>query len=118
MDTALHRERTDRYRHKLSYPAPTAELPDGVMVRDGGEPGLFIGGRVRAWSFQGYGAPAPADPAARVEVLTPPSIVAAITAGYRPLVHPSALASSPPVGLSPAQVEARVRLHTAEGGID
>jgi hypothetical protein len=117
MDTALHRERTDRYRRKLSYPAPAAELPDGVMVRNGGEPGLLIGGRVRPWSFHGYGAPDPAGPAARVEVLTPPSIVAAIMAGYRPLVHPSATANSPPAGLSPAQAEARVRVHVTEGGI-
>ena len=117
MDTALHRERTDRSRRKLSYLAPAAELPDGVMIRAGGEPGLLIGGRVRPWSFQGYGAPAPADPADRVEVLTPPSIVAAIAAGYRPLVHPSALASSRPAGLSPAQEGARVRTHVIGSGI-
>jgi hypothetical protein len=111
MDTALHPERTDRSRRKLSYLAPAAELPDGVMVRDGNQPGLLTGGQVRPWSFRGYGAPAPADPAGRVEVLTPPSIVAAIMAGYRPLVHPSALNSTPPAGLSLAGTEARVRIH-------
>ena len=105
MDTVLHRERTDRSRRKLSYLAPAADLPDGVMVRDRGAPGLLIGGRVRPWSFRGYGAPVPAGPAGRVEVLTPPSIVAAITAGYRPLVHPSALAGSP----RPACAAAAVR---------
>src|SRR5215468_1906428 len=63
MDTALHRERTDRSRRKLSYLAPAAELPDGVMIRIAGEPGLLAGGRMRPWSFRGYGAPAPADPA-------------------------------------------------------
>src|SRR5215470_6646161 len=97
MDAALHAERTDRYRRKLSYRAQAAELPDGVMVRIGGEPGLLIGGQACPWSFRGYGAP-PASPSpftagpGEVEVLTPPSIVAAITAGYRPLVHHSALA--------------------------
>jgi hypothetical protein len=111
MDKALHRERTDRSGRKLTYPAPAAELPDGVMIRAGGGPGLLIGGRVRPWSFRGYGAPAPVDPAGRVEVLTPPSIVATITAGYRPLVHPSALAGSALAGLSPAQAGARVRTH-------
>jgi len=105
MDTVLHRERTDRSRRKLSYLAPAADLPDGVMVRDRGAPGLLIAGRVRPWSFRGYGAPVPAGPAGRVEVLTPPSIVAAITAGYRPLVHPSALAGSP----RPARAAAAVR---------
>ena len=116
MDTALHRERTDPSRRKLTYPAPAAELPDGVMIRAGGEPGLLIGGRVRPWSFHGYGAPAPADHADRVEVLTPPSIVAAITAGYRPLVHPSALARSAPAGLSPARAGASVRIHVTGAG--
>jgi hypothetical protein len=111
MDKALHRERTDRSRRKRTYPAPAAALPDGVMIRAGGGPGLLIGARVRPWSFRGYGAPAPAGPAGRVEVLTPPSIVAAITAGYRPLVHPSALAGSAPAGLSSAQAGARVRTH-------
>jgi len=116
MDTALHRERTDRSRRKLSYLTPAAELPDGVMIRAGGGPGLLTGGRVRPWSFHGYGAPAPADPDGRVEVLTPPSIVAAITAGYRPLVHPSALVSPPPSGLSPALAGAGVRTHVTGGG--
>jgi hypothetical protein len=117
MDTALHRERTDRSRRKLTYLVPAAELPDGVMIRARGEPGLLIGGGMRPWSFHGYGAPAPADPAGRAEVLTPPSIVAAITAGYRPLVHPSALASSAQAGLSPAQAGAHVRTHVTGGGI-
>jgi hypothetical protein len=117
MDTALHRERIDRSRRKLSYLASAAELPDGVMIRAGGEPGLLIGGRVRPWSFHGYGVPAPADPAGWVEVLTPPSIVAAITAGYRPLVHPSALAGSALAGLAAAQAGARVRTHVTGGGI-
>ena len=97
MDAALHAERTDRSRRKLSYSAHVAELPDGAMVRLGREPGLLIGGRVHPWSFRGYGAPAPAE--AEVEVLTPPSIVAAITAGYQPLVHHSALAGARPPGI-------------------
>jgi hypothetical protein len=106
MDAALHRERTDRSRRKLSYPANIADLPDGVMVRIDGEPGLLIGGQVHSWSFRGYGAPpAPASPftagPGEVEVLTPPSIVAAITAGYQPLVHYSALANGPPPGVRP-----------------
>ena len=99
MDAALHAERTDRSRRKLSYRTHVAELPDGVMVRLGGEPGLLLGGRVHPWSFRGYGAPVQAGPAGPVEVLTPPSIVAAITAGYQPLVHHSALAGDQPPGV-------------------
>jgi hypothetical protein len=74
------------------------------MVRLAGQPGLLVNGQVRPWSFRGYGAPAQARTAGPVEVLTPPSIVAAITAGYQPLVHPSALA-----GLQPAEAP-RVRV--------
>ena len=94
MDAALHAERTDRSRGKRTYRTPVADLPDGVMVRLDGEPGLLLGGQVHPWSFRGYGAPGPAAPPhqGEVEVLTPPSIVAAITAGYQPQVHPSALA--------------------------
>src|SRR5215831_3341931 len=48
--------------------ANVADLPDGVMVRLGREPGLLIGGRVHPWSFRGYGAPAPAEAEAEAEV--------------------------------------------------
>jgi hypothetical protein len=41
-----------------------------------------------------------------VEVLTPPSTVAAIAAGYRPLVHPSVLTAAPLAGQAPSGVRA------------
>jgi hypothetical protein len=112
MDAALHPERTDRARRKVTYRAPVAGLPDGVMVRLtggplAGRPGLLAGGQVRPWSFGGYGAPVPAGSAGTAEVLTPPSVVAAIAAGYRPLVHPTAL-SGPPVPGAPLLVRNQV----------
>jgi hypothetical protein len=90
MDATLHGERVDRRRRKLTYRAPLRDVPDGAMVRIDGVIGLVIGDRLLPWSFQGYGPPAPVPRPGAVEVLTPPSIVAAIAAGYRPLVHPSA----------------------------
>jgi hypothetical protein len=108
MDAILHAERTDRSRRKLTHRAPLSGLPDGVMVRLGGGAALLVSGRVRPWSFHGYGAPVPAGPAGPVEVLTPPSIVAAITAGYPPRVHPSALAPG-------ARVRAQERAWETEG---
>ena len=98
MDAALHRERVDRARRKLTYLAPAGELPDGVMIRIGGQPLLLVGGRARRWSFRGYRATPPAALPETVEVLTPRPTVAAIAAGYRPLVHPSALTGLPPAG--------------------
>lgn len=90
MDAVLHAERVvSRTRRKVTRPGRVAELPDGVMVRAGGVCGLVTGGRMVPWSFAGYGAPVAAG---TVEVLTPPSIVAAVAAGYRPLVHPTARA--------------------------
>jgi hypothetical protein len=90
MDAWLHAERVDRTRRKLTRPARTGDLPDGSMVHHDGEPALCCGGRLLRWTFDGYRAPVPVSPDTRVELLTPPSIVAVLSAGYRPLVHPSA----------------------------
>jgi hypothetical protein len=100
MDAVLHGERVDRVRRKITHRRSVDGLPDGVMIRVNGGAGLLVGGRLRPWSFAGYGAPS-ADPVSGVmEVLTPPSTVAAIAAGYRPLVHPSAL--TPDIRATPA----------------
>jgi hypothetical protein len=93
MDSQLHAERVDRRRRQRTWLAPAATLPDGVMIRQDGIVGLLTAGQMRPWSLSGYGAPAAVErppTTAAAEVLTPPSTVAAIRAGYRPLVHPSA----------------------------
>gem|GEM_PF-261408 len=90
---ALHAERVDpRSRRQVTRPAVAGELPDGVMIRAGGAPGLLAGGGMLPWTFAGYQAPVPLPPATPVELLTPPATVATIAAGYRPLLHPSAAA--------------------------
>jgi hypothetical protein len=55
-----------------------------MIARDGRTYALRSGALL-AWSFAGYGAPAPLDPDAVVDVLTPPSTVAALKGGYKPL---------------------------------
>jgi hypothetical protein len=91
IDARLHAERVDpRSRRQLTRPAVVGELPDGVMIRHGGTPGLLAGGGVLPWSFAGYQAPIALPPTTPVELLTPPATVATIAADYRPLVHPSA----------------------------
>lgn len=91
MDIWLHAERVEsRTRRKVTRPAIVGDLPDGAMVGHDGVPALCRGGALLPWSFDGYGAPAVIDPRHQVELLTPPSIVAALAAGYRPLVHPTA----------------------------
>ena len=89
IDTTLHAERLDGRRkrlHLLTSPAP--ELPDGAMILQDGVPHLMLEGQARPWLLRGYGATvAPLDFA---QLITPPSTVAALRAGYRPQMHASA----------------------------
>jgi hypothetical protein len=97
MDARLHTERVDpRSRRQLTRPARAGQLPDGAMIRHRGVPGLVAGGSVLPWSFSGYLAPITLPSATPVELLTPPTTVRAIAAGYGPLLHPSAAASLSP----------------------
>jgi hypothetical protein len=90
MDARLHSERIDpRIRRQRTWTALPRDLPDGVMVRHRGEPALVREGALRPWTWSGYAAPEPSG-RSPVEVLTPPSTVAVLGAGYRPLLHPSA----------------------------
>jgi hypothetical protein len=91
MDARLHSERVEpRTRHQRTRPAVAGDLPDGVMIRHSGMSGLLAGGRFLPWSFAGYRDPIALAPDAAVELLTPPASVAAIAAGYRPMLHPTA----------------------------
>jgi hypothetical protein len=108
MDAILHHERVDRARRQITRPVSAGALPDGVMIRVGGVTGLLINGRLRPWSFQGYAAAAGVGGPGPAELLTPPSIVAAIRAGYRPLVHPTALARPGRAGGTPPGVRGHV----------
>ena len=89
MDAALHRERLDRGRKRLHLlPVPLAELPDGAMVQQGEQSFLVVQGRALLWSAAGYVT----DTIELTEpmLLTPPSTLRALSAGYRPALHPSA----------------------------
>jgi hypothetical protein len=95
MDAQLHSERVEsRSRRQRTSQAVAGSLPDGVMIRHDGGPALLVGGQMLPWSFAGYQTAVPVDEDAMVEVLTPPSSVAAIAAGYRPVLHPTAAAPS------------------------
>ena len=91
IDEVLHAERVEsRTRRKIIRSVTAGDLPDGAMISAAGTTGLWCGGVLLPWSFEGYGGPVPVSPEAPVTLLTPPSIVAALAAGYSPLVHPSA----------------------------
>jgi hypothetical protein len=84
MDEALHRERAGSGGKRL-WRARLGDLPDGAMIAREGRAYAVREGTLRPWSFAGYGASAPLEPDALAETLTPPSTVAALRAGYRPL---------------------------------
>jgi hypothetical protein len=91
IDAALHAERlAGRCKRLHVLRSPAADLPDGAMILQDGVPHLMLGGLARPWSPRGYGSPATALNCA--QLITPPSTVAVVRAGYRPRIHASAYA--------------------------
>jgi hypothetical protein len=89
MDAVLHRERLVGGKKRLhALTVPLEKLPDGAMVQDGNESYLIVQGRALLWSPAGYGKAEQALQDAML--LTPPSTLRALTAGYRPVLHESA----------------------------
>ena len=67
-------------------------LPDGaaiVMPGNEKQAAMLRGDKLLRWTSKGYVA-AGRRPRGEIDVLTPPSILAVLKAGYRPLWHPSA----------------------------
>jgi hypothetical protein len=89
IDAVLHHERLAGGKKRLHLlPAPMEKLPDGAMVQQGGESFLIAQGRALLWSPAGYREAENAIKDAML--LTPPSTLRAMSAGYRPVLHPSA----------------------------
>jgi hypothetical protein len=89
IDAVLHGERLEgrgKRRHEL--PMPHGQLPDGAMLQEGAQIYLIAQGQALLWTAGGY---RDADPAMEgALLLTPPSTLRALSAGYRPVLHPSA----------------------------
>jgi hypothetical protein len=93
MDAVLHRERFASARKLHPLPKAIDRLPDGTMVQVDEASFLIAGGKPLVWSPDGYRAVKGGISDARLNearLLTPPSIVRAFAAGYRPVIHPSA----------------------------
>jgi hypothetical protein len=89
LDAALHGERLERGKKRL-HPLPTSieKLPEGAMVQAEGESYLIVQGGALRWSMEGYGEVRSAI--ADAMLLTPPSTLRVLLAGYQPVLHPSA----------------------------
>ena len=90
IDAVLHTERLNGKAKRLhALPMPLEKLPDGAMVQAAGKSYLIAQGRALLWSFDGYCKTK--NPLRDVALLTPPSTLHALRAGYRPVLHPSAV---------------------------
>lgn len=94
IDRQLHGERIVRGTHRRRFhPAGWSDLPAGTFVSLDARPALVLDTAVVPWTTVGYADPLPRPAAGTVEVITPPSTVAAFAAGYRPQIDPSAMAA-------------------------
>jgi hypothetical protein len=90
IDAVLHRERLAGHKKRLrELPMRLERLPDGAMVSSGASSYLMAQGRALQWSPAGYREPS--EPVSDAMLLTPHSTVRAFSAGYRPVLHPSAM---------------------------
>lgn len=79
----LHGERIVRGTHRRRiHRLPWAELPDGAFVLLDGTPAVVIGDQLSAWAREGYGERRLRPTRGTANVITPPSSVAALRAGY------------------------------------
>jgi hypothetical protein len=91
IDKLLHAERTNRGTSGDWTRGPHT-LPAGVFVQGNGAPHLWNGRELLEWTVTGYKTPIRLDPSSpALQLLTPPSVVNAISAGYVVQMHPSAV---------------------------
>ena len=89
MDERLHAERLDG-RAKRCHRRSIDDLPDGAFIAMEGDAFAVRGNQLLHWTPLGYDTRGRLPRGVDVDVLTPPSILAVLVAGYRPRWHPSA----------------------------
>jgi hypothetical protein len=94
IDAQLHGERVvPGGRAQRHHAAELDELPDGAFVLRDGAPWVVRGDALLRWTPGGYAERAARPAGARAVLVTPPSLVAVLRAGWEPVVpllHPSA----------------------------
>ncbi|MGA8666536.1 MAG: hypothetical protein WB804_06685 [Candidatus Dormiibacterota bacterium] len=91
MNRRLHGERvvagTHRRRlHQMSW----TDLPDGAFVLLGASPAVVLGDRLVEWTLHGYAGGLAHPMRGKADVITPPSTVAVLRAGYPVQIDASA----------------------------
>ena len=88
MDSVLHAERLDRRRKRLHpLTLPVTDLPEGAVVVAADQAYTLRAGLAYRWTNEGYDGPKILHDVDWL--LTPPSTVMALLAGYAPAFHPS-----------------------------
>jgi hypothetical protein len=89
VDRVLHDERVGPGRGKRVHELAWPDLPDGTFAVVDDVPHLVVEDRLVRWRpvAEGYGAPRARPRSGRALVLTPPSTVAVLAAGYEPVIR-------------------------------
>jgi hypothetical protein len=96
IDARLHRERLASGGAMIEVDRRGLDrLPEGAVIFDGTSDFAIKGGQALRWSFAGYDKAVGFDAFGTDEmcILTPATTLAVLTAGYRPVWHPSAEAA-------------------------
>ena len=89
INRTLHGERIVRGTHRRRLHAlPWASLPDGAFVLREGVPCVVAGGELVEWTRDGYRSRRPRPARGDADVITPPSSVAVLKAGYPVQIDP------------------------------
>lgn len=99
IDLRLHRERLQTPQERRLHELWLDELPDGAFVLHEAAPRLVRGDQLLAWTPAGYVNQLDRPRGVRVTVITPPSLLALLRAGWEgvvPLLHPTATAAAAP----------------------
>ena len=94
IDARLHEERFEvAARAQRHHSASIDELPDGAFIARDGNAMVVTGNEIRLWTPGGYTVTERRPSRRSVQVITPPSIVGVLRAGWIssvPFLHPSA----------------------------
>lgn len=85
-----------RARDRILWTSPIDALPTGTVVVDPAthEPYLVTSDHLQLFAFDGWGPPRERPQGVEVEVLTPATSVSALTNGFTPRVHSTAIENS------------------------